>query len=100
MNTIQLREDQVEEAVSILKGGDPVAMPTETVYGLAAPIFHREAVEKIFSLKRRPSDNPLIAHVSSIAMVELIAEEIPAEFYQLAARSWPGPLASILRKKE
>jgi len=85
---------------SILKGGDPVAIPTETVYGLAAPIFHLDAVKKIFALKKRPSDNPLIAHISSLAMVEMIAEEVPDAFFRLGEAFWPGPFTMIVRKKE
>ncbi len=100
MTTILLRKDQIEEAVSILKQGEPVAIPTETVYGLAAPIFHLEAVKKIFTLKKRPADNPLIAHISSMAMVEMIAEDTPDSFIRLSRIFWPGPLAMILRKKE
>src|SRR5689334_15846623 len=99
MTTIVLQAGQIEEALSLLKGGDPVAIPTETVYGLAAPIFHIEAVNKIFSLKRRPRDNPLIAHVSSMEMVEQIAEKIPQSFFLLAQVFWPGPLAMIIPKK-
>jgi L-threonylcarbamoyladenylate synthase len=98
--TLLLKKEQIEIAVSILKGGDPVAIPTETVYGLAAPIFHLEAVKKIFALKKRPSDNPLIAHVSSLAMVEAIAEDLPDSFFRLSRSFWPGPLAMVLRKKD
>ncbi len=100
MSTIVLKEDQIEEAVFFLKQGEPVAIPTETVYGLAAPIFCEEAVKKIFALKKRPQDNPLIAHISSIEMLELIAEEIPDSFARLSRVFWPGPLAMIVRKKE
>jgi L-threonylcarbamoyladenylate synthase len=76
-----------------------VAIPTETVYGLAAPIFHIEAVNKIFSLKKRPRDNPLIAHVSSMQMIEQIAETLPESFFRLSRVFWPGPLAMIVQKK-
>jgi len=85
----------VEEAISHLKAGEPVAIPTETVYGLAAPIFDVAAVKKIFFLKGRPSDNPLIAHVSSIAMAERIAENVP----EWVSYFWPGPLTLVLPKK-
>lgn len=77
-----------------------MAIPTETVYGLAAPIFHLDAVKKIFALKKRPSDNPLIAHISSLAMVEMIAEEVPDAFFRLGEAFWPGPFTMIVRKKE
>ncbi|HEX2583316.1 MAG TPA: L-threonylcarbamoyladenylate synthase, partial [Chlamydiales bacterium] len=100
MTTIRLGKDQIEEAAVILKQGEPVAIPTETVYGLAAPIFHREAVKKIFTLKKRPADNPLIAHISSMAMLAMIAENVPDSFFRLTDCFWPGPLALILPKKE
>jgi L-threonylcarbamoyladenylate synthase len=100
MTTVILREDQIEEAISLLRQGEPVAIPTETVYGLAAPIFHFEAVKRIFTLKKRPRDNPLIAHVSSMEMIEMIADEIPDSLICLSRVFWPGPLAMIVRKKE
>lgn len=87
-------------AVAMLLKGEPVAIPTETVYGLAAPIFDVQAVQKIFSLKGRPQDNPLIAHVSSLAMVESIATDIPETFFILAKAFWPGPLTLVLKRKE
>jgi len=95
---VYLVDMDIELAVYLLKKGEPVAIPTETVYGLAAPIFLQEAVKKIFSLKGRPSDNPLIAHVSSLAMVRTIAEHIPDSFHLLASRFWPGPLTLVLPK--
>ena len=90
----------INEIAAYLKKGEPVGMPTETVYGLAAPIFDPIAVQKIFSLKGRPQDNPLIAHVSSLSMVETIAKNIPPSFWLLAERFWPGPLTLVLSKKE
>ncbi len=93
-------DQNLDEVASVLASGEPVAIPTETVYGLAAPIFNEVAVQKIFSLKGRPSDNPLIAHVSSISMAESIAQEIPESFYLLAKRFWPGPLTLVLPRKE
>jgi L-threonylcarbamoyladenylate synthase len=98
--TIYLTASNLAEAAAILLSGQPVAIPTETVYGLAAPIFDLEAVQKIFSMKGRPQDNPLIAHVSSIAMVESIAQNIPQIFYELAEKFWPGPLTMVLQRKE
>lgn len=99
MKTVILGPDQIEEAASLLREGQPVAMPTETVYGLAAPIFAVATVEKIFSLKKRPADNPLIAHISDLSMLDRIAEELPARFRRLIDRFWPGPLTIVLRKK-
>lgn len=88
------------EAALILKEGDPVAIPTETVYGLAASIYSNEAIEKIYKIKGRPVDNPLIVHVSSLEQVEEIAERIPDNFYLLAKAFFPGPLTVILPKRK
>lgn len=100
MSTLVLLPDQLDRAVSLLKMGEPVGLPTETVYGLAAPIFHKEGVKKIFFLKGRPADNPLIAHVSSLNMVEQIADSSVPHFRFLVDRFWPGPLTLVLPKKE
>lgn len=90
----------IPQAVALLRSGEPIAFPTETVYGLGAPLFDEKTIQKIFTLKKRPSDNPLIAHVSSLQEVETLAEEIPPLFYRLAERFWPGPLTLILKKRE
>jgi L-threonylcarbamoyladenylate synthase len=100
MKTRLLKEEDLSLAVSLLKEGEPVAIPTETVYGLAAPIFNLAAIEKIFLLKGRPRDNPLIAHVSSLAMVDQIAQNLPPVFHLLAKTFWPGPLTLVLPKKK
>jgi L-threonylcarbamoyladenylate synthase len=100
MDTIQLTTDQIDEAKYFLKKGELVAIPTETVYGLAAPIFSPDSVKKIFSLKKRPPDNPLIVHVASFSMVESLVSHLPAEFARLTQAFWPGPLTLILPKKE
>ncbi len=94
-----LPESQLTEALSFFRVGEPIIFPTETVYGLGAPLCNEHAVAKIFSIKGRSLKNPLIAHVLSIAQVEEIAEQIPPLFYQLAERFWPGPLTIVLRKK-
>ena len=93
------REKQFLEAVSRLKRGEPVAFPTETVYGLGAPVFQEAAVSKIFSLKGRPADNPLIVHVSSLEEISRLALDIPDSFFLLAQSFWPGPLTMVLKKR-
>jgi len=87
---------QIDRAAELLRQGELVAFPTETVYGLGSPIFHETAIQKIFSAKRRPADNPLIAHISSLDQLERIARNIPKEVYQLAEAFWPGPLSILL----
>ena len=100
METILLTADKIDLAAEFLKHAEPVAIPTETVYGLAATIFNRPAIEKIFTLKSRPADNPLIAHVATFDMVDRIAQQIPPAFYTLARAFWPGPLSFVLAKRE
>ncbi|MEZ6095332.1 MAG: L-threonylcarbamoyladenylate synthase [Pirellulaceae bacterium] len=86
-------------AVEILRAGGVVAVPTETVYGLAADASNPEAVKRIFEIKCRPASNPLIVHVAELNALENWATTIPQIATQLAARFSPGPLTYILPKK-
>ena len=88
----------IDKAVELIKSGELVVFPTETVYGLGANAFDAVAVAKIFEAKGRPQDNPLIVHISSLKQVDDIAVDIPEAFYILAARFMPGPLTVILKK--
>lgn len=85
-------------AVDLLAAGDVVAFPTETVYGLGADATNPVAVAKIFALKGRPADHPLIVHIGDRAHMDRWAVDIAEEARVLAARFWPGPLTMILRK--
>lgn len=87
-------------ACQLLKAGNVVAMPTETVYGLAADISQQAAVEQIFTLKGRPTNHPLIIHISAITQLEDYANRIPDYAYQLAKHFWPGPLTLVLYKSD
>ncbi|MBQ8260849.1 MAG: threonylcarbamoyl-AMP synthase [Lachnospiraceae bacterium] len=87
-------------AGAVIAGGGLVAFPTETVYGLGGDALNRESSEKIYAAKGRPSDNPLIVHISKTESAEKIAVDIPEEFYLLAETFWPGPLTMILKKNE
>jgi L-threonylcarbamoyladenylate synthase len=89
----------IAEAVTALRRGDLVAIPTETVYGLAADARNPDAVRKIFALKGRPADHPLIVHISGADQLAQWALEVPDAAYQLAERFWPGPLTFILNKR-
>ena len=91
-------EKDLIEAAEFLLSGEVIAFPTETVYGLGACIFLEEAIRKIFSIKGRPSDNPLIAHISELSSVEKIAKDVSPLFYRLAERFFPGPLTIIVSK--
>lgn len=90
----------INKAIQQLNRNELVAIPTETVYGLAANAFNSIAVEKIFKLKQRPFYNPLIVHVQSINELETIACDIPSSALKLATSFWPGPLTLVLKKQE
>lgn len=89
----------VNNAAELIKGGGIVAFPTETVYGLGADAWDPTAVQKIFDIKGRPPDNPLIVHIASKTMVNDFAEEVPGDARILMDVFWPGPLTLIFRKK-
>jgi len=86
----------VNEAVELLKQGEVVAIPTETVYGLAADARNDEAVAKIFTAKGRPADNPLIVHIGDIAQVDGLVTAVTPAARILMEHFWPGPLTIIL----
>lgn len=89
----------IDKAIERIRSGEVVAIPTETVYGLAADARNPLAIAKTFSLKGRPQDNPLIVHISRIEQLYDFADEIPEEALELAENYWPGPLTLVLRKK-
>ena len=91
--------DVIREASALLINGEIVAIPTETVYGLAAQIYSDEAVNNIFKVKGRPQDNPLIVHISEVGMLYELVEEIPESARILIEHFWPGPLTMIFKKK-
>ena len=86
-------------AVDLLRAGELVAFPTETVYGLGADASNPDAVGKIFAAKGRPADHPLIVHLAGHDAVELWAEDVPAVAWELMETFWPGPLTLILKKQ-
>jgi L-threonylcarbamoyladenylate synthase len=88
----------IVECAAILRRGGLVALPTETVYGLGANALDPEAVSRIFRAKDRPSWDPLIVHVSSFAMVDRVAVDLPKRARELAERFWPGPLTLLLNR--
>jgi L-threonylcarbamoyladenylate synthase len=90
----------IDEAAKILRQDGIVAIPTETVYGLASNAFNETAVAKIFAVKERPFFDPLIVHIAEIEEIENLAAEIPKNAKLLAEKFWPGPLTLILPKKE
>jgi L-threonylcarbamoyladenylate synthase len=91
-------DESVDEAARLILAGEPVAMPTETVYGLAADATNAEAVARIYAAKGRPSFNPLIVHVPDLDAAEELAE-MPSQARALAERYWPGPLTLVLPRR-
>ena len=90
----------IDFAKDKLDKGGLVAIPTETVYGLGGNALNLESVDKIFNLKNRPSNDPLICHTNSISKIEKYVNEIPDVAYKLAEKFWPGPLTLIFEKKD
>jgi L-threonylcarbamoyladenylate synthase len=96
--TPALFEAAVVEAARLLRAGEVVAVPTETVYGLAGNALDAAAVRKIFEAKGRPAHNPLIVHVASVEMARGCVAEWPERAEELARKYWPGPLTLVLPK--
>ena len=93
-------EAAVEAVCARLKAGDVAALPTETVYGLAANAFDPAAVARIYALKGRPPSNPVIVHVADLEMARGFVAAWPLQAQRLAAAFWPGPLTLVLRRSE
>lgn len=105
MNTLILKIEEgekynISKAAEILKLGGLVAFPTETVYGLGADGFNKEASKKIYAAKGRPSDNPLILHIADWEQIDKIASHVSKEADKVMKAFWPGPLTVILNKKK
>ena len=98
MNTLLLpaNAESIAQAARLMAQGEIVAIPTETVYGIAGSAFDGAAVKKIFEAKGRPQDNPLIVHVDSLARMEQVVQKITPRAEKLAKAFWPGPLSMIL----
>jgi L-threonylcarbamoyladenylate synthase len=93
-------QDDIKKAAKALKDGHLVAFPTETVYGLGADATNERAVGRIYSVKSRPSDHPLIVHLSSIHQLNNWAIDIPEYAMKLASQFWPGPMTLVLKRSE
>ena len=99
MKKTKLTTSPAEAARFIIEGGT-AAFPTETVYGLGANVFDESAVAKIFEAKRRPADNPLIAHISTIDQIRELTTEVTESAEKLIGQFFPGPLTLVLKKSE
>ena len=92
--------DAIKDAATALINGDLVAFPTETVYGLGADATNQSAVKKIYQVKGRPADHPLIVHISNLQYLDRWARQIPEYAIKLARNFWPGPMTLILPRTE
>lgn len=99
MNGKKEYDRSVQRAAKLIIAGDVVAFPTETVYGLGGDAMDPQAVKKIFQVKGRPADNPLIVHICEIAQTGLVALEIPTLAHRLMEAFWPGPFTAVLKKQ-
>lgn len=90
----------VQTAAAILKDGGVVAIPTETVYGLAVSAYNEAAIAKVFEAKGRPQDNPLIVHISEFDMLEELVSDIPDPALECARLFWPGPFTMVLPRSD
>ncbi len=99
MKIVEATLENISLAAEIIRKGGLVAMPTETVYGIAVDVMNRDAVLRLFEAKGRPADNPLIVHIDSMAMLKMATYEITPLVERLAERFWPGPLTMVLRKQ-
>jgi L-threonylcarbamoyladenylate synthase len=99
MSIVHPTQEAIDEAGRILRDGGVVVIPTETVYGLACDALNPEAVRRVFEIKGRPSENPLIIHLADSKQLELVAQDIPDLAWKIAERYWPGPLTLVLKKR-
>src|ERR1700684_325388 len=95
----RISRSEIERAAALIRAGELVAFPTETVYGLGANALDPAAIEKIYAAKGRPPSSPLIVHVSSIEMARGLVREWPERAEKLALKFWPGPLTLVLPKQ-
>lgn len=100
METRVFQQSEIKEAAALIKKGELVSFPTETVYGLGADAMNDQAVKNVYQAKGRPSDNPLIVHVASIGEVYDYVENVPEVAETLMEHFWPGPLTLIFEAKE
>lgn len=100
METLFLKEKNLDKAADIIKNGGTVVFPTETVYGLGANALFSDAVKKIFTAKGRPSDNPLIVHIDNTDKIGDLTEDFNENARKLAAAFMPGPITLVMKKKD
>jgi L-threonylcarbamoyladenylate synthase len=98
--TVAALDDRLTSTVALLRAGGVVAFPTETVYGLGADVSNPAALRRVFEIKGRPTDHPLIVHIAAASELPRWAREVPEQAWRLAEEFWPGPLTLILPRSE
>ena len=98
VNIVAADEASIERAVELLRAGEVVAFPTETVYGLGADAANADAVARIYALKGRPTAHPVIVHLADAARLDEWAVDVSREARKLAHAFWPGPLTLVLKR--
>jgi len=99
LDPLNPEQNYLKEAADILKTGGLVILPTETVYGIAANMLNRKAIDRLYEIKKRPKDKPFSLHINVKEKLEDFATDIPISAYKLIDRFWPGPLTVILKSK-
>jgi len=93
-------EDQVKYASELIKNGEIIAFPTETVYGIGADVYNVEAIKKIYQIKQRPQNNPLIVHISNLKQLNQLVDSYGEKEKLLIKNFWPGPLTILFKKNK
>ena len=97
LDPTELDSSVLEEAVKVIGNGGVILYPTDTIYGLGCDVFNEEAVKRIYAVKKRRGNSPLLVLTHSISSVESLIEEMPADARRLAEMFWPGPVTLVLR---
>lgn len=97
---LSITEENIERAGEIIRNGGLVAFPTETVYGLGADALNARAVKSVYEAKGRPSDNPMIVHISDIGQLDGLVCDVPDVARVLMAKFWPGPITFVLKRRD
>lgn len=100
INPENFKKEELKDAIMALKSNGVIAIPTETVYGLAAYAFSKKAIKKIYEVKQRPKEKPLIVLIGNMNQLKQIVKEIPNWVKKSLSKLWPGPVTIILPKKE
>lgn len=100
IDPLNFKSEDLEEAALVIKKGGLVAFPTETVYGLGGNALDANAAEKIYKVKQRPIDNPLIIHIQKIDQIFEVAADVSEEIINIAKKIWPGPITFVLKRNK